>query len=357
VAERIEFLDGLRGVAASLVLIGHVAEQICATVSAPVIDRALDYAGLGRIGVVAFFCISGFVIPFSFRSPNAVRNFAISRFFRLYPAYWLSLAAILALGALLGIHYPAVQIAANVTMAQAALGQADMIAVYWTLFYELVFYLACAAAFSLGWLARPRAVLLLVLALSLAAATFAVLRFIDFPVKPPLGLPGYLAIMFFGTCCRFAFLKGDAEARRWLPAALAIIFAMVAAVALLGHAQGPLPERPIADFIGVYLGAAMFLLAFRAKALLSRPAMIWLGNISYSLYLMHVACVIVCATLAAFVSSDIAKVAILLAGIPLSLLVAHLCALWVEKPMIRLGKQLIKRGRRAPIYEGIEPAP
>jgi peptidoglycan/LPS O-acetylase OafA/YrhL len=225
------------------------------------------------------------------------------------------------------------------------------------LFYELVFYVACATAFSLGWLARPRVVFLLMLVLSLAAAAFAVLRFIDFPIKPPLGLPGYLAIMFFGTCCRFAFLKGDAEARRWLPGALAIVFAMVAAVALLGHAHGPLPARPIADFLGVYVGAALFLLAFRAKALLSSPAMIWLGNISYSLYLMHVACVIVCATLAAHVSSDIARVAILLAGIPFSLLVAHLCALWIEKPMIRLGKELIRHGRRAPIYEGIEPAP
>jgi hypothetical protein len=32
-------------------------------------------------------------------------------------------------------------------------------------------------------------------------------------------------------------------------------------------------------------------------------------------------------------------------------------ALDVEKPMIRLGKELIRRGRRAPISEGIEPAP
>lgn len=356
-SERIEYLDGLRGVAAVLVLIGHVGERICETVGAPGLDWVLDYFSPGRVGVIAFFCISGFVIPFSFRSPNAVRNFAISRFFRLYPAYWVSLVTFLALNALLGIYFPAVQIAANVTMAHAALGQPDVIGVYWTLFYELVFYILCAIAFSLGWLTRPRAVLLLVLALCLAATGAALLHFIDFPIKPPLGLAGYLAIMFFGTACRFAFLKGDAETRKWLPAALATIFAMVAAVAFLGYAGSHLPGRPIADFTGIYLGAAFFLLAFRAKALLSRPSMIWLGNISYSLYLMHAACVIVCTALAAYVSSDLAKIAILLCGMPLSLLVAHFCALWVEKPAIQLGKRLIKRGRRAPIYEGIEPAP
>src|SRR4051794_36699042 len=110
--QRIDYLDGLRGVAATLVLIGHAAEETCATVSAPTLDRILDYVGFGRIGVVAFFCVSGFVIPFSFRPPDAVRNFAISRFFRLYPAYWLSLALFLALSAALGHTFAPAQVAA-----------------------------------------------------------------------------------------------------------------------------------------------------------------------------------------------------------------------------------------------------
>ena len=356
-AERIEFLDGLRGVAATLVLIGHVGEELFKAVGGSFIDTALDNVSPGRIGVVAFFCISGFVIPFSFRSPNAVRNFAISRFFRLYPAYWLSLASYVALCALLGRTFPPAQIAANVTMAHTVLGQADVMGVYWTLFYELVFYLMCTIAFSLGWLARPGPVMLILIALCLGGGAVALAHYVDFPLKPPHGLAAFLAIMFFGTLCRFAVLKGDAQARRWLPWALAAIFATVAAIGLFGYTNETLPERPIGDFTGIYLGLAMFLLAFRAKALLSRPSMIWLGNISYSLYLLHVACIAICVALVPYLPSATAKAALILAGIPFSLLVSHLCAQWVEKPMIRLGRELIKRGRRAPIYEGIEPAP
>lgn len=48
---------------------------------------------LGRIGVVVFFAISGFIIPTSLnhRSLHPVRKFLISRLFRLYPLYWISI--------------------------------------------------------------------------------------------------------------------------------------------------------------------------------------------------------------------------------------------------------------------------
>ena len=116
-------------------------------------------------------------------------------------------------------------------------------------------------------------------------------------------------------------------------------------------------EVRIDCLLGVYGGLGLFLLAFRCKALLARPVMIWLGKISYSLYLMQVACVLAGVALAEQLPSGIAKVAVLLATIPFSLLVAHLCARFVEKPAIALGKALICRGRRAPIYQGIDPAP
>ena len=47
----------------------------------------------GRLGVVLFFAISGFVIPFSIKLAHRypVREFLLTRFFRLYPAYWLSI--------------------------------------------------------------------------------------------------------------------------------------------------------------------------------------------------------------------------------------------------------------------------
>ena len=54
-----------------------------------------QYVNIGRFGVVAFFLVSGYIIPFSLERGGSVRRFAVGRFFRLYPLYWVSLVAIL----------------------------------------------------------------------------------------------------------------------------------------------------------------------------------------------------------------------------------------------------------------------
>ena len=94
---RYENIDALRGIAAMLVVWLHGAELF---VRLPGIDgrgqiwydiaHTVDF---GRIGVVAFFMISGYVIPPTLRGPlaNGTRRFLVRRFFRLFPAYWLSI--------------------------------------------------------------------------------------------------------------------------------------------------------------------------------------------------------------------------------------------------------------------------
>ena len=90
---RYDHIDALRAIAALLVVWRH-AEGIL------LVDRTTEFAKLvfsfidpGRAGVVLFFAISGFVIPSSLRGKltDGTRNFVIRRFFRLYPAYWLSI--------------------------------------------------------------------------------------------------------------------------------------------------------------------------------------------------------------------------------------------------------------------------
>jgi peptidoglycan/LPS O-acetylase OafA/YrhL len=55
-------------------------------------DRLHDiaqFAGFGRVGVVIFFALSGFVIPSSLRAdhPETCREFLIKLLLRLYPIY------------------------------------------------------------------------------------------------------------------------------------------------------------------------------------------------------------------------------------------------------------------------------
>src|SRR3954452_17183752 len=85
---RLGFLDFVRGVAAFAVVLQHGGETFW-----PAVNRAThNYVNVGRFGVVAFFLVSGFIIPFSLERGGSVRRFWTGRFFRLYPLYWASLA-------------------------------------------------------------------------------------------------------------------------------------------------------------------------------------------------------------------------------------------------------------------------
>ena len=94
-------LDGLRGVAASLIVVHHAANVSGAQRSAPF----TQLAAVADVGVAVFFVLSGFVIyrPFAAahadgaRVPEAV-SFWWRRALRVLPAYWFALFGLWALG-------------------------------------------------------------------------------------------------------------------------------------------------------------------------------------------------------------------------------------------------------------------
>ena len=162
-AGRLRHVDNLRAVAALLVVWTHLAEDFSTArrwmapfrVWLHAVPPALN---LGHLGVVLFFAISGFVIYGSLarrRPENAGRVFAVSRFFRLYPAYWVSLlAGLIVLWWLPGRATPWPMLAANVAMIPGLLGQERVLGLYWTLETELVFYVCCWVLYRRGWMAR-----------------------------------------------------------------------------------------------------------------------------------------------------------------------------------------------------------
>jgi len=98
------------------------------------------FLDFGRISVVAFFLISGYVIPFSIpKGEMPKRIFWTARFFRLWPAYWVAiLLAVLTNTSEIPITFRNVLV--NCTMLQGFLGVPDMVGAFWTLQIELVFY-------------------------------------------------------------------------------------------------------------------------------------------------------------------------------------------------------------------------
>jgi peptidoglycan/LPS O-acetylase OafA/YrhL len=140
--KRLKFVDGLRGVAAVLVMLYH---QVGRTSASSLTHR-------GYLGVAIFFVLSGFVITAVVgtrqMSAGFLGRFALRRMIRLDIPYWLNIALALALMLLairMGIPQPTVQVAqvaAHLGYLQEILGYAEISRVYWTLCLEVQFYLA-----------------------------------------------------------------------------------------------------------------------------------------------------------------------------------------------------------------------
>jgi peptidoglycan/LPS O-acetylase OafA/YrhL len=291
---RLRYIDALRGLAALLVAWLHsvyafrrIADEGGAGggwLAAPL--SAID---VGHVGVVVFFLISGFVIPFSIRpdAPAPAASFLIKRFFRLFPAYWLSVPlAAAAIFWIWGTAFSSRELLINLTLLQDALGVRSAEGVYWTLPVEIVFYLLCTALLLLGSLFDPRRI-----------GALAVLLVVAFAVSVPVYQAGKailgpniafwflnLAVMLWGTLYR-SRRDAVASARGGGAAVLlwGLLFCFVIGLPLLSLTGTPYVRREMVAYIA---GFAIFLLGTSFVRIETRLTD-WLGQISYSIYLFH----------------------------------------------------------------------
>ena len=344
-ATRLGFLDALRGVAVGLVLVEHVGELLVPAV------RALATSGvqLGQLGVMVFFLCSGFIVPASLERGGGsrlarARSFWRGRFFRLYPMYWLSLVAALVLAGL-GRYTPAGAVDArswvvNAAMVQGLVGLPDVIGVYWSLAFELLFYLAVSALCLAGLHRRSVALSLTASGLCLALAV-ASRPLLDRQV--PLGV-FCLVTMFAGTVVH-RWHSGVVRLRTAVLCATAALVsgtALLAAV-LLGHEDpAALGTRSFVPMLAAWVGAyAVFGLGLALRH--RRPAawLVRLGVVSYAVYLLH-------PLVLAAVPRVGGAVGTAVAWIGLTLVLSEVCHRFVERPAIRLGRSLGRGRSEAP---------
>lgn len=101
-----------------------------------------EIARWGYLGVDLFFVISGYVIIASVDGKDA-RRFAVGRALRLYPAFWVALIITTLFALVLGGERMGVsreQFLWNLTMVPKLVDQPLVDGVYWTLLYEVQFY-------------------------------------------------------------------------------------------------------------------------------------------------------------------------------------------------------------------------
>lgn len=262
--QRIEIIELVRGLAALAVALFHFANQLTSELSVVI-------TSWGWLGVDAFFIISGVVIPYSLHALNyrlgMFPRFMLKRIVRLEPPYVISILLTIVLWHVSTMvpgfqgaapDYSLGQILSHLFYLTPLLGYEWLGPVYWTLAYEFVFYITMGLTF--GWLIS-RSVLF-----TMAAAGLVVLGL--FLVD---GNVNYRALEFLVgfLLMRWFVLKQER--------ALTAIFILTTLFALYwfgGQKTAVVAVLTVATVWGL-------------RDIRVDRRLLWLGTISYSLYLTH----------------------------------------------------------------------
>lgn len=294
-----------------------------------------EFLHFGRVGVVIFFALSGYLIAGSLEDADWRSSFPIKRIFRLYPIYLFSMGVVLVL---IDAHWDVPTILANLTMLPTFLGRAEMMGLYWTLQTEVVFYLIIYLAACLGWgRSRPGLFGLSVFFTLVFIASLLLVGEETLDALPLLieKLPQHLGIMFWGA---YLHKLRREELWGWKPLALTgfILIPPVVAMAELLALGWNGPPPVITSYITAVL-AAYLVFIFRG----SNRVLGWLGRISYSAYLNHAFVLILYVKM----GLDFGVIPGMVLYLGVTVAVSALTFRLIEAPGIRLSKQLVGRMR------------
>ncbi|GAA2690341.1 acyltransferase family protein [Actinoplanes palleronii] len=287
------FLDGLRLVAALMVVLYHYAglPRVASVWDVPSIVHAFPdlsrIASYGWLGVELFFLISGFVICMSSWGRDA-GAFARSRIVRLFPAYWAAVLITVAVTAIWSEPRPLTanwsEILTNLTMLPKPLGVPQVEGVYWTLWVEARFYLLFA--FLVWWGLTTRRVLVFGYGW-LIVATYAVEA--ESPLLSTIVMPDYAAF-FAGGIGFFLIHKFGSDLKFWGLVGFSWLIAQHNTYDMVLLVNRPMP-RPMSATAGVLLVTVFYvLMAGVALGWFRRVTWGWLttaGLLTYPFYLLH----------------------------------------------------------------------
>lgn len=316
-SKRFYELDVLRGIAALGVVLFHYTSQYSSLYDHS--DEVWFYLGLGRHGVEFFFIMSGFVILITLERIKSSLEFIIKRFARLYPAYWVAVLLtfiVTAIAQLPGLQVSLADGFLNLTMFQWLFNAPNVDKVYWTLRIEICFYAIMLLAYQLKLIKHIEAVVSgwLMLALFYTIKTymarwgFLVLSPLDYTgswyAQPPLdshlmllgfannfpniieGLRSFIrqiviikyAHLFIAGLMLYREKKQGFSIYRWV---IIVVCILAQKVAYPWETSWSTTIIVGSFILLLYLATKGYLAFIRLKPL------IFLGTISYSLYLIH----------------------------------------------------------------------
>jgi peptidoglycan/LPS O-acetylase OafA/YrhL len=289
--------------------------------------------------VELFFCLSGFVIIGSAERTVNFKRFVISRFARLYPAYLLCALITLATLWWAGLPFAAVTpraLAVNATMLASFSGTQLIDPSYWTLTYEVIFYGCLALAWFVLGRQRLEWLCLAWLACSLVGHLY-----------PWVALHHRLTVLFdvdyanlFVLGMMVFCLAQGTRTRLTLPTLCgAFLMTLFPPQFNRGHLSQPAYVLMIGTFC-----ALIWLIADSGGRFLDFKPLVFLGEISYCLYLIHQ--IVGFALIRTFLRWGLGTNETILLTISLMMGVAFCLRNFAEQPAERWIKRLSKPTRK-----------
>jgi peptidoglycan/LPS O-acetylase OafA/YrhL len=367
---RLPALDGLRAVAALLVVLTHAAYLTGVTVTG---GLGGQLAGRGDFGVAIFFALSGFLLHHGLAADardgrTDLRAYAVRRAARVLPAYWVALAVVS-----LAVQPPVRTVAAQALAVQTYLPGTDIPAFSqsWSIPTELSFYIVLPVIvlglervrgrhprLPLALLAGSAVVSCVLLALvpvgevgeDVLVERWLVARWPNFAV----GM--ILAELVLRPEGRFHAWARAVSLDTWgclLAAGAAYLLATTPVAGLL--TLGPVAGLQLSARLALSTVVAGFLLAPLVlgrkdayTATLASPPARWVGSVSYGLFLWHLP---VFTAIYAVSGADVFRggmLPLLAIGLPISLGLAWLSHAALELPAMRWAARRVPH-RRAPL--------
>ncbi|MBV7529615.1 acyltransferase [Chitinophaga sp. sic0106] len=344
-----EILDGLRGVAAVMVVIFHFMEVIFT-------DPTTNFVGHGFLAVDFFFCLSGFVIAYAYDNRMATMStgrFFLQRLIRLHPlvvlgatmalvlylldpivppfaTYGVGSVALIFLTSVLLIPYP--------VMEERYFNLFSLNAPSWSLFWEYV----ANIVYALVLWRLPRRVMVL---LTLLAA--GGISYVAFTAGNVVG--GWSGGTFWHGFARvaYSFPAGILIYRYRLIIPNKLGFPGLTLL-LLAALMMPYFQFNWAVELGIVLVYFPLLVALGAGAVLQpalKPLCVLSGNLSYPLYMTHYGAIWIFANyFNTYKPGTTELTMVVISGVLILIAVAYMAMRWFDVPVRQyLTKKLLKK--------------